>query len=131
MRVVFAGTPPFAAPALEALVEAAEPAKCPRLRCMRLGPVRLKRDGPIQAVHGRFKSPAAHQNDSRKRFHNDGIKVLAGEKNSPFVRAVMIAEATSKVPPEAVPVIPKTTSNPAPIITDDNNRERANLRSIT
>lgn len=46
---------------------------------------------------GWTRSPAAHQNDSRKRFFNDGIKVLAGEKNSPFVRAVMIAEATSLV----------------------------------
>jgi acyl-CoA thioesterase len=46
---------------------------------------------------GWTRSPAAHQNDSRKRFYNDGIKVLAGEKNSPFVRAVMIAEATSLV----------------------------------
>ena len=46
---------------------------------------------------GWTRSPAAHQNDSRKRFYNDGIKVLTGEKNSPFVRAVMIAEATSLV----------------------------------
>jgi Thioesterase-like superfamily len=46
---------------------------------------------------GWTRSPAAHQNASRKRFYNDGIKVLAGEKNSPFVRAVMIAEATSLV----------------------------------
>jgi acyl-CoA thioesterase len=46
---------------------------------------------------GWTRSPAAHQNDSRKRFYNDGIKVVAGEKNSPFVRAVMIAEATSLV----------------------------------
>ena len=46
---------------------------------------------------GWTRSPAAHQNDSRKRFYSDGIKVLAGEKNSPFVRAVMIAEATSLV----------------------------------
>jgi hypothetical protein len=46
---------------------------------------------------GWTRSPAAHQNDSRKRFYNDGIKVLAGEKNSAFVRAVMIAEATSLV----------------------------------
>jgi hypothetical protein len=46
---------------------------------------------------GWTRSPAAHQNDSRKRFYNDGIKVLAGEENSPFVRAVMIAEATSLV----------------------------------
>jgi acyl-CoA thioesterase len=46
---------------------------------------------------GWTRSPAAHQNDSRKRFFNDGIKVIAGEENSPFVRAVMIAEATSLV----------------------------------
>jgi acyl-CoA thioesterase len=46
---------------------------------------------------GWTRSPAAHQNASRKRFFNDGIKVLTGEKNSPFVRAVMIAEATSLV----------------------------------
>jgi acyl-CoA thioesterase len=46
---------------------------------------------------GWTRSPAAHQNGSRKRFCNDGIKVLAGEKNSPFVRAVMIAESTSLV----------------------------------
>jgi Thioesterase-like superfamily len=46
---------------------------------------------------GWTRSPAAHQNDTRKRFYNDGIKVVAGDKNSPFVRAVMIAEATSLV----------------------------------
>jgi hypothetical protein len=46
---------------------------------------------------GWTRSPAAHQNDTRKRFYHDGIKVLAGENNSPFVRAVMIAEATSLV----------------------------------
>jgi acyl-CoA thioesterase len=46
---------------------------------------------------GWTRSPAAHQNDSRKRFFNDGINVVAGEKNSPFVRAVMVAEATSLV----------------------------------
>lgn len=46
---------------------------------------------------GWTRSPAAHQNDSRKRFYNDGINVVAGEKNSPFVRAVMVAEATSLV----------------------------------
>ena len=46
---------------------------------------------------GWTRSPAAHQNDSRKRFYNDGIRVVAGEKNSPFVRAVMVAEATSLV----------------------------------
>ncbi len=43
------------------------------------------------------RSPAAHQNGSRKRFYNNAINVVAGEKNSPFVRAVMIAEATSLV----------------------------------
>jgi acyl-CoA thioesterase len=46
---------------------------------------------------GWTRSPAAHQNDSRKRFYNNGIKVLAEENNSPFVRAVMLAEATSLV----------------------------------
>jgi hypothetical protein len=46
---------------------------------------------------GWTRSPAAHQNDSRKRFYNDGIKVLAGEENSPFVRTVIIAESTSLV----------------------------------
>jgi acyl-CoA thioesterase len=46
---------------------------------------------------GWTRSPAAHQNDSRKRFCNDGIKVLAGESNSPFVRSVMVAESTSLV----------------------------------
>jgi Thioesterase-like superfamily len=46
---------------------------------------------------GWTRSPAAHQNDSRKRFYNDGINVVAGEKNSPFVRAVMIGEASSLV----------------------------------
>ncbi len=46
---------------------------------------------------GWTRSPAAHQNDSRKRFYNKGINVVAGEKSSPFVRAVMIAEATSLV----------------------------------
>ena len=46
---------------------------------------------------GWTRSPAGHQNDSRKRFFNDGIKVVAGEKNSPFVWAVMLAESTSLV----------------------------------
>jgi hypothetical protein len=46
---------------------------------------------------GWTRSPAAHQNDSRKCFFNDGISVVAGEMNSPFVRAVMIAESTSLV----------------------------------
>jgi acyl-CoA thioesterase len=46
---------------------------------------------------GWTRTPAAHQNDSRKRFFNDGIKVVAGEQVSPFVRATMVAEATSLV----------------------------------
>ncbi|WP_101947029.1 thioesterase family protein [Mycobacterium sp. 3519A] len=46
---------------------------------------------------GWTRSPAAHQNDSRKCFFNDGIKVVAGEENSAFVRAVMLAESTSLV----------------------------------
>ncbi len=46
---------------------------------------------------GWTRSPAAHQNASRKCLYNDGIKVLAEEKNSPFVRAVVIAEGTSLV----------------------------------
>lgn len=46
---------------------------------------------------GWTRSPAAHQNDSRKCFYNDGINVVAGTKSSPFVRAVMVAEATSLV----------------------------------
>jgi acyl-CoA thioesterase len=46
---------------------------------------------------GWTRSPAGHQNASRKCFYNDGINVVAGERNSPFVRAVMVAEATSLV----------------------------------
>jgi hypothetical protein len=46
---------------------------------------------------GWTRSPAEHQNDSRKRFYNDGIRVVAGEANSPFVRAATVAEATSLV----------------------------------
>ena len=46
---------------------------------------------------GWTRSPGEHQNDSRKRFFNDGINVVAGEKVSPFVRAAMVAEATSLV----------------------------------
>lgn len=42
-------------------------------------------------------SPGDHQNDSRKRFYNKAIAVVAGEKNSQFIRAVMAAEATSLV----------------------------------
>lgn len=46
---------------------------------------------------GWTRSPAAHQNDSRKRFYFGGINVVVGEKNSPLVRAVMVAEGTSLV----------------------------------
>lgn len=46
---------------------------------------------------GWTRSPAGHQNGSRKRFFNDGIRVVDGEANSPFVRAAMVAEATSLV----------------------------------
>lgn len=46
---------------------------------------------------GWTRSPGTHQNTSRKCFFNDGIDVVAGEKNSPFVRAAMIAESTSLV----------------------------------
>jgi len=59
-------------------------------------------DGTIQPyvgsdASGWTRSPAEHQNDSRKRFYNDGIRVIAGEANSPFVRAATVAEATSLV----------------------------------
>ncbi|KWX56635.1 acyl-CoA thioesterase domain-containing protein [Mycobacterium sp. NAZ190054] len=59
-------------------------------------------DGAIQPYIGSddggwTRSPGAHQNASRKRFFNDGIRAVAGEKNSPFVRAAMVAEATSLV----------------------------------
>lgn len=46
---------------------------------------------------GWTRSPGEHQNASRKRFYNDGIAVMRGEANSPFVRAAMVAEATSLV----------------------------------
>ena len=46
---------------------------------------------------GWTRSPAAHQNASRKCFFNDGINVVAGEALSPFVRAAMLAESTSLV----------------------------------
>ncbi|MDA4107837.1 acyl-CoA thioesterase domain-containing protein [Mycolicibacterium holsaticum] len=46
---------------------------------------------------GWTRSPSVHQNASRKCFFNDGIDVVAGKKNSPFVRAVMVAESTSLV----------------------------------
>ena len=46
---------------------------------------------------GWSQSPGEHQNESRKRFYNQAIEVVAGKKNSQFVRAVMAAEATSLV----------------------------------
>lgn len=46
---------------------------------------------------GWSRSPGEHQNVSRKRFYNQAIEVVAGEKTSQFVRAVMAAEATSLV----------------------------------
>lgn len=46
---------------------------------------------------GWTRSPAKHQNRSRKRFYNRGISVVAGQENSAFVRAAMLAEATSLV----------------------------------
>jgi hypothetical protein len=46
---------------------------------------------------GWTRTPAAHQNDSRKSFYYGGINVVAGEMVSPFVRAVIVAEATSLV----------------------------------
>ncbi|MCV7060461.1 thioesterase family protein [Mycolicibacterium vaccae] len=59
-------------------------------------------DGALQPFVGSddvgwTRSPAEHQNASRKRFFNDGIRVVAGEASSPFVRAAMVAEATSLV----------------------------------
>ena len=46
---------------------------------------------------GWSRAIADHQNTSRKRFMNRTIDVVAGESNSPFVRAAMVAEATSLV----------------------------------
>lgn len=46
---------------------------------------------------GWSRSPGEQQNASRKRFYNRPIEVVAGEKNSDFVRGVMAAEATSMV----------------------------------
>jgi hypothetical protein len=43
------------------------------------------------------RSPGDHQNDSRKRFYNSAIDVVSGQPVSQFVRAVMVAEATSLV----------------------------------
>jgi acyl-CoA thioesterase len=46
---------------------------------------------------GWTRSPAAHQNDSRKVFFHGGIDSVAGERDSPFVRAAKLAESTSLV----------------------------------
>jgi acyl-CoA thioesterase len=58
-------------------------------------------DGVQTAVHSDTadwsRSPGEHQNDSRKRFYNSAIDVIAGQPNSQFIRAVMVAEATSLV----------------------------------
>lgn len=58
-------------------------------------------DGAQTAVHSDAadwsRSPGGHQNDSRKRFYNNAIDVVAGQPNSQFLRAVMVAEATSLV----------------------------------
>lgn len=42
-------------------------------------------------------APGDHQNVSRKQFLHRGFPLVAGEDNSPFVRAAMVAEATSLV----------------------------------
>jgi hypothetical protein len=58
-------------------------------------------DGALTAVGSDAadwsRSPGEHQNDSRKRFFNKAINVVEGEAISQFVRAVMVAEATSLV----------------------------------
>lgn len=46
---------------------------------------------------GWTRSPAGHQNNSRKRFFNDSISIVEGEPHSPFVQAATLAEATSLV----------------------------------
>ncbi|CAN5569992.1 thioesterase family protein [soil metagenome] len=38
-----------------------------------------------------------HQNDARTRFLDRGIDIVAGERNTPFVKAAMVAESTSLV----------------------------------
>jgi len=43
------------------------------------------------------RSPGEHQNDSRKRFCNSAIDVVAWQLSLLFLRAVMVAEATSLV----------------------------------
>lgn len=58
-------------------------------------------DGVQTAVHSDAAewshSPGEHQNNTRKRFYNSAIDVVAGRDNSQFMRAVMVAEATSLV----------------------------------
>jgi acyl-CoA thioesterase len=58
-------------------------------------------DGALTAIDSDAaelsRSPGEHQNDARKRFFNKAVDVVAGEANSQFVRAVMVAEATSLV----------------------------------
>lgn len=46
---------------------------------------------------GWTRSPASHQNDSRKYYYINGIDAVAGQPNTPFVRAVMVGESTSLV----------------------------------
>lgn len=46
---------------------------------------------------GWTRSPAAHQNVSRKRFYFSCASIVAGEAVSPFVRAVTVGESTSLV----------------------------------
>lgn len=46
---------------------------------------------------GWTRSPAAHQNTSRKRFYYSCANIVSGEKISPFVRAVTVGESTSLV----------------------------------
>ena len=46
---------------------------------------------------GWTRSPAAHQNTSRKRFYFSCADIVAGEAVSPFVRAVTVGESTSLV----------------------------------
>jgi hypothetical protein len=55
----------------------------------------LTRMGSAEADWSR--SPGHHQNASRKRFMTKPIDVVAGEENSPFVRATVAAESTSLV----------------------------------
>lgn len=48
-------------------------------------------------AQGWTRSIAEHQNDARTRFLDRPLDVVAGEPNSAFVRAAMIAESTSLV----------------------------------